>query len=159
MKISTLGNAVSMGRFPLGCAYVIQQQYRNEYTTWGKIGNLMLLPADAGGSILFFQEIAGHVPKLLLARTVSILYMAAYLPIAIDAVIILAAPRAPALLKRQALFDLATAVTQIALAVFFLMSYSSVPLAIAAGGIACTAFLHRKFIVNRTNNEYQPRLS
>lgn len=160
MRLSTLGNAISVGRLPLGCAYVLQDDYKNERTTWGKIGNLMLVPADLGGSVLFGQEAMGLVPKLFMSRCVSVLYIAAYTPIAIDALIILASPRLSQPLKRQAMLDLATSVTQITLAIFFLISYISVLLAIVAGGIACAGFLHRKLVLcNSTGTKNEHHLS
>lgn len=128
----------------MGVAYALEKDYRKEFSTAGKVGNLALIPADLGGSILFVYDVKSWKQPKWISHSVSLLYISAYLLIAVNSLAILLSRKTSVVQKRQALLDLANGVFQITLAIFFLFSYIFLSLRIMAGALSCAGFLHKK---------------
>ncbi|MCB1113565.1 MAG: hypothetical protein KDK62_02290 [Chlamydiia bacterium] len=145
-SLEAISNSVSLGRAPIGAAYVLRQGYEKEHTPFAGVGNILLFTADMCGATLFCLIVAGVAISSLAAGAVSFLYIAAYAPIAIDSVLVLKSDETHAVQKRQALIDLANAVTQIALIVVVLLAAPTPLIIVLAGGavlFGSMSFLHR----------------
>lgn len=144
--LATSGNTISFCRLPFNFAYIIRQGYQKEHSAFGSIGRLLLLPADAAGASLLIRKLLFMGVSSAFMGATAVLYMIAYVPIAINAIIVLSSDETCAFHKRQALFDLTVAILQIALATLCLIGYTHplffVTLAILAASMGGIAFLH-----------------
>lgn len=136
----------SVGRAPIGLTYVVRQKYKDEYTRFGGIGNILLFTADVSGALLFSLAITGCAISRLAQVSVSFLYVSAYAPIGLNSIIVLGSLHTSFTEKGQALLDLANSVSQIALTVA-LYSAASTPVVISLVAatilFGSTSFLYR----------------
>lgn len=150
--LSFAGFAASGARSPFGVAYVLGGKFNDEKTPWGGIGNIFLLTADLTGAACLVLTVAGVALSALATLGLSLLYLAAYLPIGLNAVFVLADEVSPKTEKRQALLDLANAVFQVAL-IILIVAAAPLPALIVIGGVAVVfgslSFLHRMFCTNQ----------
>jgi hypothetical protein len=158
------GYVISLGRLPFDGVYVASGNFKEEYSDFGKIGRLMLIPCDllASGILadsLMQGRLSANLGSLNLLNGVSIvsfLYGLSYMMIGIDSALILCDKKTTLQYKRQAIFDLANAVLQIALAVLFIVGYSVSPvllvLGLIAAGVGIAGFIHRYLYSEQFNS-------
>lgn len=150
--LSFAGYAASGARSPFGVAYVLGGKFNDEKTPWGGIGNIFLLSADLTGAACLFLTIAGVALSALATLGLSLLYLAAYLPIGLNAAFVLADETSSKTEKRQALLDLANAIFQIAL-IILIVAAAPLPALLVIGGVAVVfgslSFLHRIVCANQ----------
>ncbi len=150
---SSFSYGVSFLRIPFGFYYLSREYYKEEHSLFGAIGNLLLIPADIGGGVVLFGEITiESLAKFALgigivALSVAVIYCAAYVAIGINSILILTDSRQSNFAKRQAAIDLANAIMQIALAAFFIVGYSYLPVLLTFGILGASfgilGFCHR----------------
>ena len=150
---SSISYSISFLRIPFGLYYLYKENFKNEHTLFGSLGNLLLIPADIGGSLLLIGEIA--IPTLasaalgfgIIAISVATIYLAGYIAIGINSFYILTDDSQDSNSKRQAIIDLSNAIVQIALAAFFIVGYSSFPILVTLGILGAIlgtiSFCHR----------------
>lgn len=153
---SSISYSISFLRIPFGLYYLYKENYKNEHTLFGSFGNLLLIPADMGASLLLIGELA--LPTLasaalgfgILAITASLIYLTGYVSIGINSLYILFDDSQDSNSKRQAVIDLSNAIVQIALAAFFIVGYSSFPILVTLGVLGALlgtlSFCHRTVI-------------
>lgn len=153
LKIATrsFGYLISLGRLPIGLYGLFTASFLNESTIFGSIGACLLVPADFGGSLVFFERIGLITLAANFAIYVAAAYIAAYIPIVIDSISILTSDEKNLTIKRQAVLNLANAVSQIALATFVIIGYSHptliVPLMLIAGLFGSLSFLYKQAVL------------
>lgn len=156
---------VSVLRLPIDLIYILMEGFKEEATLFGSIGNLLIIPADIGGALLFLSEL-GLLDLALLSSTVggvtllsaavlipvvSIIYLISYTLKGINGVCILMNEKSPDNQKRQAWLDIAIAISQIVLAAFILIGcLPATPmliLCLIAGLVGFCGLTHRIFFV------------
>jgi len=146
----SFGYLVSLGRLPIGLYGLFTASFLKEETIFGSIGSCLLVPADFGGSLIFFERIGLIELAAQFAIYVAIAYAAAYVPIIIDSICILTDDQKNITAKRQSVLNLANAVSQIALATFVIIGYSQpaliVPLIIIASLFGSLSFLYKQAV-------------
>lgn len=151
------GNLISFGRIPFGAVYLIKQKYKEEYSLAGGIGNILLTVADIAGGVFFISEKVPIKCVLPYGRVVPVLYIAAYLPIGLNAVLILADEKTPKKMKVQAGLDLTNSFFQIMQASLNILKPTDklmVPLALLTGTIGATSFTHRILFMHDQHTSY-----
>lgn len=153
IALRSFGYLVSLGRLPIGLYGLVTASFLDQETIYGSIGTVLLVPADLGGSLVFFERIGAIGLVAHFALFVSFAYGAAYLPIAIDSIIVLNASEKKRTVKHQAILNLANAVAQIALATFVIIGYSHpgliVPFVVFAAVFGSSSFAHRHLVLLR----------
>ncbi len=147
----SFGYLISFGRLPIGLYGLFTASFLKEATVFGSIGACLLVPADFGGSLIFFERIGVITLTMNLAIMVAIAYIAAYIPIVIDSICILTDDEKNISNKRQAVLNLANAISQIALATFVIIGYSQltliVPIMLVAGLFGSLSFLYKQAVL------------
>ena len=149
----SFGYLISLGRLPIGLFGLFTATFLKEATVFGSMGACLLVPADFGGSLIFFERIGVITLTMNLATFVAIAYVSAYIPIFIDSICILTDNEKNLTHKRQAVLNLANAISQIALATFIIIGYSQptliVPIMLVAGLFGSLSFLYKQAVLLR----------
>lgn len=150
-SMRSFGYLISFGRLPIGLYGLFTVSFLKEETAFGSMGACLLVPADFGGTLIFFERIGLISLAANLTITVAVAYISAYFPVMIDSISVLTNKEKSLSIKRQAVLNLANAVTQIALASFVVLGYSNTGLmgfAILVGGtFGSLSFLYKQAVL------------
>lgn len=149
--MGSFGYLISFGRLPIGLYGLFTASFLKEETAFGSIGACLLVPADFGGTLIFFEKIGLISLAANLAMPVAISYISAYLPLLLDSICVLNSDSKNLTIKRQAALNMANAISQIALATFIIIGYSHpgfiAPAILVAGTFGSLSFLYKQAVV------------